>query len=162
MPDLLSFSDGLCRVCAVRTHAAGGLAAALFSGICNRVRGRAAHPAAPPVLSFPRRRESWLILNKSLRNNLLIKFRQDSRLRGNDGGWKDLVAQGVQAALRPSENLVPSPACGGGRRRPPFSGCFGGFRRRLRRVGRAFMPDVLCCRCLSGINARPTAVVFLV
>ena len=35
--------------------------------------------------SFPRRRESCLIFRNFLKNNLLHKFNQDSRLRGNDG-----------------------------------------------------------------------------
>ena len=34
--------------------------------------------------SFPRRRESCLIFKNYCKNNLLIKFGQDSRLRGND------------------------------------------------------------------------------
>ena len=32
----------------------------------------------------------------------------------------------------------------------------GRLKPQLQLVGRAFMPDVFCCRCLSGINARPT------
>ena len=35
--------------------------------------------------SFPRRRESCLIFKNRLKNNLLHKLNQDSRLRGNDG-----------------------------------------------------------------------------
>ena len=35
--------------------------------------------------SFPRRRESCLIFRNYCKNNLLFKFRQDSRLRRNDG-----------------------------------------------------------------------------
>ena len=37
------------------------------------------------MLSFPRRRESWLDLNNGLFLHSFLNIKQDSRLRGNDG-----------------------------------------------------------------------------
>ena len=56
-------------------------------GLC-RIRGRLQplpNPAPRNTPSFPRRRESWLILDNFRRNKILLESRQDSRLRGNDG-----------------------------------------------------------------------------
>ena len=53
--------------------------------------------------SFPRRRESCLIFKNRLKNNLLHKLNQDSRLRGNDGEFT--ISYGVLGFAKVSDRV---------------------------------------------------------
>ncbi len=59
--------------------------------------------------SFPRRRESWLILCNKLFLRNFLNIKQDSRLRGNDGISCVSGCLNASANNRQPENAAPRP-----------------------------------------------------